>query len=132
MYQEKIYIIFKCILYFCLFDLIISLHLRPVFFCLNRALCSDSQHYHSQIDCLWKHRDRQNSSLEQFHMIFSFSQGNGNFKQRPIDEHARICSAMESHIEEIIQMEMIQTMFQLYIWLCLQSKPYHSFVITKE
>lgn len=34
MCQEKICIIFKCILYFCLLDLIISLHLRPVFFVL--------------------------------------------------------------------------------------------------
>lgn len=77
----------------------------------------------------------ENTEIEQLTpaisiMVFSFSQGNVNFKQGQIDEHAKICSAVESHIEEIIQMEIVHSVFQLYIWLWLQ--PYHSFFIAKE
>lgn len=114
-------------LHFCLFDLILSLHHRlGVFFLIKHCVLIPNITTPRQT----VKTQRQNSSLKQFHMIFSFTQGNGNFKHGPIDEHARICSAVESHIEEIIQLEIIQTMFQLYIWLCLQT--YHSFVITKE
>lgn len=63
-------------------------------------------------------------------VIFSSSQGNVNFKQGQTDEHAKIRSAVESYSKEITELEIVQNVFQLYIWLWLQ--PYHSFFIAKD
>lgn len=77
----------------------------------------------------------ENTETEQFIqaisiVIFSYSQWNVNFRQGQIDEYGKIYSEVESHIEDIIQMENFQHAFQLCIWLWLQ--PYHSFFIAKE
>ena len=62
--------------------------------------------------------------------IFFSSQGNVNFNRGRTDEHAKIHSAAESHIEEIIHREIVQSVFQLYI--CLWLQPKNSFFIAEE
>lgn len=48
-------------------------------------------------------------------IIFSYSLWNVNFKQGQIDEYGKIYSEVESHIEDIIQMENFQHASQLRI-----------------
>lgn len=97
---------------------------------LIKRFYSDSWHSYSQIDCFWKQSETEQLTQAISIMVFSFSQGNANFKQGQIDERAKLRSAVESHSEEITQMEIIQSIFQLYTWLWLQ--PQHGSPELKE